>query len=206
MRALLGAASLASLVGCATPADGPALPSQEAVAAALPEAAVPAGAGAGARAHAVELGASCTGPAGVTVRYPGGWVTGSAGATPACSMFSADDFPVVPASDVRTAPIVLDVEDVPFDVAAAPLPEETGRSLETVDGVPAVRMESVAGPGLWPEGTALVRWVVDLGEQVLVADAVGLPPFDHAGDVEVLDAMVRSLALGEVLRDQPSSM
>ena len=185
MRALLGAATLALVAGCAAPATGPALPTPEAVADSGPEAASAAG-----------PVSSCTGPSGVTVGYPADWVTNGAGAVPACSMFSADAFPVVPSSDARTAPIVLAVEDLPFDVAAAALPDETGRSEQTVDGRSAVRIESVAGPGLWPEGTPSVRWVVDLGGSVLVADAVGLAPFDHERDVEVLDAMAAGLDLG----------
>jgi hypothetical protein len=189
MRALLGAlplaASLALVAGCADPAAGPAVPTGEPVAASGPGAAAAPG-----------PGSSCTGPSWVTVRYPAGWVTNGGGAVPACSMFGADDFPVVPASDVRTAPIAVGVEDLPFDVAAAALPDETGRAERTVDGHRAVRIESVAGPGLWPEGTPSVRWVVDLGASVLVADAVGLAPFDHARDVEVLDAMAAGFDLG----------
>lgn len=185
MRALLGVATLALVAGCAGPAAGPALPTPEAV----------AGSGPGAAAAPGPV-SSCTGPSGVTVPYPADWVTNGGGAAPACSMFGADDFPVVPSSDARTAPIVVAVEDLPFDVAAAVLPDETGRSEQTVDGRRAVRIESVAGPGLWPEGTPSVRWVVDLGASVLVADAVGLAPFDHARDVEVLDAMAAALDLG----------
>jgi hypothetical protein len=192
MRALLAAASLALLAGCAAPATGPALATQDAVAAALPEAAAAAEPGAG----RLELGASCTGAAGVTVRHPADWMTNGAGPLPACSLFSAEEFPVVPASDARTAPIAVDVEDLPFTEAAVRLPDETGREEATVDGHPAVRIEWVAGPGLWPQGTPGVRWVIDLGSRVLVADAVGLPPFEHERDVEVLDAMVARLDLG----------
>ncbi len=85
------------------------------------------------------------------------------------------------------------MEDVPFAEASAVLPDEVARADEVVDGRAAVRTEHVAGPGLWPEGTRSTRWVVDLGTTVLVADAVGLPAFDHPADVEVLDAMVRAL-------------
>jgi hypothetical protein len=101
----------------------------------------------------------------------------------------------VPSSDVRTASIALRVEDLPFAEASAALPDEVTRTEEVVDGRPAVRTEHVAGPGLWPEGTPSTRWVVDLGSTVFVADAVGLPAFDHGSDVQVLDAMVRALDL-----------
>ena len=169
MRTLLVAACLAVLAGCAAPAE--------------------AGTG-------VDLGASCTGPTGITVAHPADWVSNGEGPVPACSLFSAERFPVVPSSDARTAPIAVDIEDLSFAEAAVLLPDETERSEGTVDGRPAVRIESVAGPGLWPQGTSSVRWVVDLGSRVVVADAVGLPPFDHARDVEVLDAMVAAMELG----------
>ena len=190
MRALLGAAGLALLVGCAAPAV-PALPTEGAVRDGAPVAAAPADAG-------PQLGASCTGAAGITVPHPADWVVNGEGPVPACSLFSADEFPVVPSSDVRTAPVAVGIEELPFTDAAVVLPDEVERMGATVDGHRAVRIESVAGPGLWPEGTPSVRWVVDLGSRVLVADAVGLPPFDHARDVEVLDAMIVGLDLGAV--------
>jgi hypothetical protein len=189
MRALLGAACLALLAGCAAPSAP--LPAEVAAGDAAPVAAAPAQAGAG-----VDLGASCTGPAGITVAHPTDWVTNDQGPVPACSWFSADDFPVLPSSDVRTAPIAVEVEDLSFGEAAVALPDETARAEGIVDGRRAVRIESVAGPGLWPEGTPSVRWVVDLGSRVLVADAVGLPPFEHRRDVEVLDAMIAAIDVG----------
>jgi hypothetical protein len=190
MRFFLAGAALALLAGCSAPAQAPALPTVHAGGGGLPEAAPAAAVG------GVDLGATCTGAAGVTVSYPAAWVTNGAGPVPACSMFSGKKFPVVPASDARTAPIAVDVEPLPFAEATVVLPDEIGRTAETVDGRAAVRIESVAGPGLWPEGTPAVRWVVDLGARVLVADAVGLAPFDHERDVEVLDAMIGALDLG----------
>jgi hypothetical protein len=139
------------------------------------------------------LGASCTGPAGLRVSYPAGWAVNRGETVPACTMFSPEPFTVPPYSDVRVAAIVLKVSDLPVDQAAAATPDETVRTEEVVDGRPAVRTELVAGPGLWPEGTPVTRWVVDLGDATLVADTVGLAPFDHERDVEVLDAMMREL-------------
>jgi hypothetical protein len=194
MRALLAGACLTLLAGCAAPATGQgAAPDVQAAPSGgvLPvEAVQPAADGdEGAR------GASCTGPAGVRVSYPADWSVNPGDTVPACTMFAPEPFAVPPHTDARVASVVLSVSDLPFEEAAAPTPDETTRTDEVVDGHPAVRTELVAGPGLWPEGTPSTRWVVDLGERTLVADAVGLPPFDHERDVAVLDAMMRDLAV-----------
>jgi hypothetical protein len=188
MRALLAAAGLALLAGCSTSVDAPALPAADALSGSAPVAAGPESADAD-----VELGGSCTGPGGLEVSYPVDWTAAGNGHAPGCSLFSAERFEVVPASDVRTAAIALRVEDVPFAEAAAVLPDEVARIDEVVDGRAAVRTEHVAGQGLWPEGTRSTRWVVDLGTTVVVADAVGLAVIDHPAAVDVLDAMVRTL-------------
>jgi hypothetical protein len=194
MRALLAGACLALLAGCAAPAtqqgavpDGAASNEAVPVEVAQPDADPSRGADA--------LGATCTGPVGIGVSYPAGWAVNPGDTVPACTMFSPEPFTVPPHTDARVAAIVLSVSDLPFEQMAAPMPDETARTDEVVDGRPAVRTEVVAGPGLWPEGTPATRWVVDLGDRTLVADAVGLPPFDHARDVEVLDAMLRELTV-----------
>jgi hypothetical protein len=187
MRALLAGAALALLAGCSTPAAVPDLAATDAAPGVV---AAPAAEG-----PAVELDGACTGPAGIVVHHPADWSAEEDGYAPGCSLFSAEPFRVVPSSGVRTAAVAVRVEDLPFDEAAAVLPDEVARTDEAVDGRAAARTQHVAGPGLWPEGTPSTRWVVDLGSTVLVADAVGLPPFDHEDDVEVLDAMVRALEL-----------
>lgn len=191
MRALLAGAALALLAGCSAPAASPALPPTEGGGGGVPAAAAPERP----EAEGIELGASCTGPAGITVPHPEDWAVAENGYAPGCTLFSAEPFEVVPSSDVRTAAVAVTVQDLPFAEAAAVLPDEVARGEAVVDGRRAVRTEHVAGPGLWPEGTRSTRWVVDLGSSVLMADAVGLPPFDHAADVEVLDAMVGALDL-----------
>ncbi len=199
MRALLAAACLTLLAGCAAPGTdrtdvAPVAPQAGAVpvevSAAAGEKSVDDGADGG-----DSLGASCTGPVGLQVAYPAGWAVNPGDVVPACTMFSPDAFTVPPHTDARVAAVVLTVSDLPFDDVAAATPDEVTRTDEVVDGRSAVRAEVVAGPGLWPEGTPATRWVVDLGDRTLVADAVGLPPFDHERDVEVLDAMMRELSV-----------
>jgi hypothetical protein len=190
MRVLLAGAALALLAGCSAPAAAPALTPPVVPGGAVAEAAAP-----DAGTPGVELTGSCTGPVGIRVAYPAEWSAAETGYEPGCALFSAEPFEVVPSSDARTAAIAITVDDLPFPEASAVLPDEVARADEVVGGRPAVRTEHVAGPGFWPEGTQSTRWVVDLGSSVLVADAVGLPAFDHASDVEVLDAMVRALEL-----------
>jgi hypothetical protein len=56
-----------------------------------------------------------------------------------------------------------------------------------------VRTEQVTTLGLYPEGTHITTWALDLDGRTLVADAVELPGGDHARAVAVLDEMVRTL-------------
>ena len=195
MRALLAGACLTLLAGCAAPGTDRAdvAPGDPQAGAVPVEATAPAD-----EASADDddgLGASCTGPAGLQVAYPADWAVNPGDTVPACTMFSPETFTVPPHTDARVAAVVLKVSDLPFDDVAAATPDEVTRTDEVVDGHSAVRTEVVAGPGLWPEGTPATRWVVDLGDRTLVADAVGLPPFDHERDVEVLDAMMRDLVV-----------
>jgi hypothetical protein len=47
--------------------------------------------------------------------------------------------------------------------------------------------------GLYPEGTRITTWALDLDGRTLVADAVELPGGDHERAVAVLDEMVQTL-------------
>lgn len=194
MRALLAAAGLALLAGCAAPGDDEAVvPAAGSHSGAVPVVEVPQPGSSGQSAD--PLGASCTGPAGLRVEHPAGWAVNPGTTVPGCTMFSPEPFTVPPHSDARVAAVVLKVSDLTLDELAAATPDEVRRTGEVVDGHRAVRVQIVSGPGLWPEGTPVTRWVVDLGDRTLVADAVGLPHFDHEGDVEALDAMMRALEI-----------
>ncbi|WP_324277196.1 hypothetical protein [Blastococcus brunescens] len=142
--------------------------------------------------------AHCASPEGYRVEHPVDWHVNPGDVLPGCSWFAAEPFAVPEASDVRVADIALSVQ--PVSDLSARLPDETARSTVEVGGRPALRLELVTGPGFYPEGTPITTYVVDLGparkgEEVLVADAVGLPGVDHERNVEVLDAMMASLAL-----------
>ncbi|WP_142026033.1 hypothetical protein [Blastococcus colisei] len=130
--------------------------------------------------------------------HPADWSVNRGDVLPGCSWFAAEPFTVPEASDVRLADITLSVQ--PGTDLFARWPDEIARSTVEVGGRPALRVEQVTGPGFYPEGTPITTYVVDLGpardgDEVLVADTVGLPGSDHDRNVEVLDAMMASLAL-----------
>ncbi len=176
------AAPLLALVACASPATGAApqavgvSPAAQAVAATQPE-----------------DGNSCTSPAGYRVGYPADWSTNEAGVLPACSWFGPGDVVVPEASDVRTAPVTLQVVDGPLTEVAVPVPDEVTRTELEVGGRQAVRTQRVTTLGLHPEGTRITTWALDLDGRTLLADAVELPGGDHERAVAVLDAMVEAL-------------
>jgi hypothetical protein len=140
----------------------------------------------------------CASPEGFGLEHPVDWHVNPGDVLPGCSWFAADPFTVPEASDVRVADITLAVR--PASELSARLPDEVARSTVEVGGRPALRLEQVTGPGFYPEGTPITTYVVDLGpardgDEVLVADTVGLPGFDHDRNVEVLDAMMATLVL-----------
>ena len=177
------AAPLLALAACASPATG-----------AAPQAVGVSPAAQGAAATSREHHAnSCTSPAGYRVAYPADWSTNADGVLPACSWFGPGEFVVPEASDVRTAPVTLQVLDAPLAEVAAPMPDEVARTELEVGGRQAVRIEQVTTLGLYPEGTRITTWALDLGGRTLLADAVELPGGDHERAVAVLDRMVRCL-------------
>ena len=177
------AAPLLALAACASPATGAAAqvvdvsPAAQAVAATEP------------RGHEN----SCTSPDGYRVGFPADWSTNEPGVLPTCSWFGPGEVVVPEASDVRTAPVTLQVVDAPLAEVAVPLPDEVSRTESAVGGRPAVRTEQVTTLGLYPEGTRITTWALDLGGRTLLADAVELPGGDHERAVAVLDGMVQGL-------------
>ncbi len=184
-RTIAAAAPLLALTACASPAVGPAPQAiavdrvSQAVAVVQPGPEVAA--------------ASCTSSAGYTVAFPADWSTNDAGVLPACSWFGPGGVVVPEASDVRTAPVTLQVVDGPLTEVAVPVPDEVTRTELDVGGRQAVRTQQVTTLGLHPEGTRITTWAVDLDGRTLLADAVELPGGDHERAVAVLDAMVETL-------------
>ena len=137
---------------------------------------------------------SCTSAAGYRVAFPPDWATNADGVLPAFSWFGPGAEVVVPeASDARTAPVALQVVDADLAQVAVPVPDEGARAELEVGGRAAVRTEQVTTVGLYPAGTRITTWALDLDGRTLVADAVELPGGDHARAVAVLEEMVRTL-------------
>jgi hypothetical protein len=194
--AVAAACSTLLLSGCGTPAGETPPGGVATVEHAAP---APAAGGAGAdgggaaeQDAAAVLGPVCTSPAGYSVARPAGWAVNSGAQLPPCSWFDPAPFTVPEGTDVRTA-ITLGVETGSVDGV---WPDERSRTALEVDGRPAQRIEQVTTAGLYPVGTPVTTYVVDLGNgRVLLADAVGLAAADHERNVRVLDEMMRSLEL-----------
>lgn len=151
-------------------------------------------------AEPVPLSRRCDSPAGFSVSYPAGWSVNRGKTVAACTRFAPEPVAVPPNSDVRVGAVTASVQQAPFEQLAGPgAGQELSRRTTTVDGRPAVRVERVSvGEGLWPAGVRATSYVVDLGAgpegpRTLVINTVGLPRFDYARNVPVLDRMVETL-------------
>lgn len=141
------------------------------------------------------------------VSYPEGWE-----AVSDCGQFG----PALveepePATDEWTGAVSAYVDAVPYPRAASPSEGEIDRAVTAIAGLQAVRVRAEAdGDGLRPDGTEIVRWLVDLGigaddgAGTLVLDAVDSTATGvrFARVVDVADAMARSLE--PRIRDEPA--
>lgn len=143
----------------------------------------------------------CESPAGFVLGRPEAWHTNSGDVVPECSQLNPEPFEVPEATDERVAAITAYVDPVAFARIAAP---DEGRDAErantTIDGLHAVRLEyETGGGGLWPEGTPITLYAVDLGDdadgkpRTLLLDTIGLETFDYERNRVVLDRVARSL-------------
>lgn len=147
------------------------------------------------------LSSECTSPEGFTIRYPQEWATNPGDVLPPCSRFHPEPFEVPEATDERVAAISAHIDPVPFTQVAAPDEQSRPqRAATAVDGRQTARLAYEAGQdSLWPEGTPLTLYAVDLaGEEqqsTLLVETVGLPGFQYERNQRVLDRMARSIDL-----------
>lgn len=140
----------------------------------------------------------CASPEGWQVSYPAGWVAKANDDTPGCEQFHPEAFTVEPNTDARVAAVTIFVDRVPFDVARSPRAEGSVDEQEsTIDGRPALRQSyRTTGDGLWPAGTPVTRYLVDLNDgRTLFLDTVGLPGFDYERNVDAVDEMASTLEI-----------
>ncbi|MDT0276249.1 AMIN-like domain-containing (lipo)protein [Blastococcus goldschmidtiae] len=147
-----------------------------------------------------ELSQRCESPAGFAISYPEGWSVNSGETVPSCTRFAPESFSIPPATDARVGSVTASVETIPFDrVASAGTAEPDSRQETMVDGHRAVRIQRVTvGEGLYPAGIRMTSYVVELepggdGPRTLVVDTVGLPQFDYARNVRMLDRMIETI-------------
>lgn len=153
-------------------------------------------------ADPVQLSQRCESPEGFSIAYPGSWSVNSGETVPECTRFAPEPFTVPPGTDARVGAVTASVETVPFDrVAAVGRNQELSRTETTVDGRTAVRIERASvGEGLYPAGVRTTAYVVELsadddGPRTLVVNTIGLPQFDYARNVRVLDRMIETLTI-----------
>ena len=158
---------------------------------------------AGDPASPVALAQRCESPSGFSIAYPEGWAVNPGTTVAACTRFAPEEFTVPPGTDARVGAVTATVEAAPFDRVSSSGPDrELSRTETTVDGRPAVRIERASIGGLWPEGVRSTAYVVELGAddeepRTLVVNTVGLPQFDYARNVRVLDRMIETVTLTE---------
>lgn len=148
----------------------------------------------------IELSQRCESPLGFALSYPAGWAVNSGATVAGCTRFAPGAFDVPPGTDARVGSVSASVETAPFDRVSSPQTPPPGSRIETtVDGRRAVRLEQVsAGQGLYVAGIRITSYVVELapeedGPRILVVNTVGLPQFDYARNVRILDRMVQTL-------------
>lgn len=154
---------------------------------------------------AVVLSQRCESPVGFGIDYPGGWAVNSGDTVPPCTRFAPGPFIVAPGTDARVAAVNASIRVGTFDeIVSAQLSGAADRTRTTVDGRRAVRIERESvGEGLYPAGVRMTSFVIELepgadGAQTLVIDTLGLPSFDYARNVQVLDLMIGTVDLGDL--------
>lgn len=140
----------------------------------------------------------CDSPEGYSIAYPDTWHTNSGEVVPECGQFDPGEFQVPEATDERVAAITAYIDPVPFSEVAADDEAARERAVTAVDGLQAVRFEfETDGEGLWPEGTPITQYAIDVSTQdtdaTLFVDTVGLDGFDYVENQVVLDRMARTI-------------
>ncbi len=144
--------------------------------------------------------ARCANPqAGYRVAYPAQWQTNPGSVMPECSLFDPEpiqlqagtEIPLDIAVSIRREPVRLET------IAGEPRDERVlSRAETTVAGRRALRIESEAtGEVMHPEGTRSYRYLVDLGEETLVAATYEAGTLDFASKRRILDEMMSTLEL-----------
>jgi hypothetical protein len=152
--------------------------------------------------------ATCTNEAdGWTAEYPEDWEVNDGEVVEPCRLFDPEPIELDPAPGEIPLDIAVHLSREQIardfdDLLEDPFSEELDREETEVDGRTAYRLEAEqTEDGIIPEGTRSVRYVVDLGEDALIAASydVGDPPLDEK--VEVLDEMMERLRFEEPEND-----
>lgn len=141
----------------------------------------------------------CVNDAGFAISYPSTWHTDGG-----CTWFHPHPFEVPVATDGDFAANSARVEPMPFQPGDPGQARNVVRTDLVIDGHQAVKHEYESEDGLWPDGTPIASYVVDVGqvegrESILVVDTIGLDKFDFELNEVVLDRMATTI---EILEDE----
>lgn len=144
----------------------------------------------------------CESPEGFTISKPVSWETNSGDVVAPCGQFNPEPFEVERGTDKRVAAITAYIDPVPFATASRPRDgSDADRAVTAVDGRQAVRLHyEVSGESLYPTGTPITAYIVDLGEldgrdRTLFINTLGLGDWDYETNVVILDRMARTLEI-----------
>jgi hypothetical protein len=133
------------------------------------------------------------------VSYPTDWWA-STGEL-ACGSFAPTELDLTPNTDT-TAPVMIFADPVEFRIAVAPTEsrDELSRAVSTVDGRQAVRIVSTVQEGLYPVGTEVTSYFVELepvddAPRTLVATTADIGAYDYERNVTLLDEMAHTIRL-----------
>lgn len=138
----------------------------------------------------VPLTQECTSPDGFTISYPEGWVTDEE-----CTLFDPESVEFEGMHVPESIGVYANVDAVEFErTEPERFEEELGGRETTIDGRPALRLETEAtGEGLYDAGHVSTSWRVDLDGETFIAITHDVEELDYAANQAILDAMVESL-------------
>ena len=148
----------------------------------------------------IALTQTCTNEtAGYRVRYPADWQTNQGEVTRFCRAFDPSEITLPDRAESFDEAVLIRVDNIPFDRIADDeniTERMLSQRIVTIDGRQTIVTEGESnGRGLLPEGVRTYRYVVDLGDRILVGSTYDVATAQYERNKQVLAAMMESLEL-----------